>query len=132
MVMGPEDLSKNENENDWAGLKEWLFSKWIPADSMFMVVTSFLTGSCIMISYTDVRINNILIFHICPNLRPNFWYYRRLEHLKMIFRISNVFGSRDGVTEILTMKFVRKCQFLSISENWTNVYELFMQINYRQ
>ena len=34
---GPVDLLKNEN--DWECLKEWLFSKWIPAE--FYIVTSF-------------------------------------------------------------------------------------------
>ena len=36
---GPVDLLKNEN--DWEGLKEWIFSKWIPADLMSVVMTSF-------------------------------------------------------------------------------------------
>ena len=39
----------------------------------------------------------------------------------MILRISKVFGSRDGATEILTMICVQKCGFLAISENWTNL-----------
>ena len=36
----------------------------------------------------------------------------------------SVFGSRGGATEIhvLTMISVPKCQFLAISEDWTNVY----------
>ena len=40
----------------------------------------------------------------------------------MILRISKVFGSRGGATEILTMISVQKCQFLAVSEDWTNVY----------
>ena len=40
----------------------------------------------------------------------------------MILRISKVFGSRGGATEILTMISVKKCQILAISEGWTNVY----------
>ena len=35
--------------------------------------------------------------------------------------ISKVFGSRGGVTEILTMISVQKWQFLATSEDWTNV-----------
>ena len=40
----------------------------------------------------------------------------------MNLRISKVFGSRGGATEILTMISVKRCQFLAISEDWTNVY----------
>ena len=40
----------------------------------------------------------------------------------MNLRISKVFGSRGGATEILTMISVQKCQFLAILEDWTNVY----------
>ena len=40
----------------------------------------------------------------------------------MILRIWKVSGSRGLATEILTMKSVQKCQFLAISENWTNIY----------
>ena len=40
----------------------------------------------------------------------------------MILHISNVFGSRGGAIEIMTMIGVQKCQFLAKSENWTNVY----------
>ena len=36
---GPVNLSKNENE--WVCLKEKLFSKWIHADIMSVVMTSF-------------------------------------------------------------------------------------------
>ena len=36
---GPVDLSKNEN--DWEGLKDWLFNKWILANFMSVVMTSF-------------------------------------------------------------------------------------------
>ena len=36
---GPVDLLKNENDRE--GLKEWLFNKWIPADFMSVVMTSF-------------------------------------------------------------------------------------------
>ena len=43
----------------------------------------------------------------------------------MNLRISKVFGSRGGATEILTVISVQKCQFLAISENWTNVYACF-------
>ena len=34
--------------------------------------------------------------------------------------LSKVFGSRGGATEILTMISVQKCQFLAISQAWTN------------
>ena len=37
--IGPVDLPKNEN--GWVCLKEYWFSKWIPADFMFVVMTSF-------------------------------------------------------------------------------------------
>ena len=40
----------------------------------------------------------------------------------MNLRISKVFGSRGGASEILTMISGQKCQFLAISEDWTNVY----------
>ena len=63
-----------------------------------------------------------LIFHIRPNFRSNFCYYRRLESFKMILRISIVFGSRGRATEMLTMISVQKCHFLAISENWSYVY----------
>ena len=35
----------------------------------------------------------------------------------MNLRISKVFGSRGGATEILTMISVQKCQLLAISED---------------
>ena len=63
-----------------------------------------------------------LKFHICPNLQSNFCYYRHLKRFKMILRISKVFGSKSGATEILTMISVQKCQVLAISEDWTNVH----------
>ena len=63
-----------------------------------------------------------LKFHILPNLRSIFCYYRRLERLKVILRISKVFGSRSWATEIFTMISVQKCQVLAISEGWTNVH----------
>ena len=63
-----------------------------------------------------------LIFHIRPNLRSNFCYYRRLESFKMILRVSIVFGSRGRATEMMTMISVQKCHFLAISENWSYVY----------
>ena len=34
--------------------------------------------------------------------------------------MSEIFWSRGGVIEILTMIGVQKCQFLAKSENWTN------------
>ena len=37
--IGPVDLS--DNENGWVCLKEYWFSKWIPADFMYVVMTSF-------------------------------------------------------------------------------------------
>ena len=42
----------------------------------------------------------------------------------MNLRISKVFGSRGGATEILTVISVQKCQFLAtcILGDWTNVY----------
>ena len=40
----------------------------------------------------------------------------------MILRISKVFGSRGGATEILTMISVQNWQCLAISEDWTDVY----------
>ena len=48
-------------------------------------------------------------------------YYRRSEPFKMNLCLSKVFGSRGGATEILTMISVQKCQFLAISQDWTNV-----------
>ena len=36
--------------------------------------------------------------------------------------LSKVFGSRGGATEILTMISMQKCQYIAISEDWTNVY----------
>ena len=60
----------------------------------------------------------MLFCHILhtPNLRSNFCYYRRLKRFQMILHISNVFGSRGGATEILTMISVQKCHFLAVSE----------------
>ena len=58
------------------------------------------------------------IFHIRPNLWSIFFYYRRLEHFKIILRISKVFGLRGGATEIR----VTNGKFLAMSENFTNVY----------
>ena len=55
-------------------------------------------------------------YHIRPNLWSNFFYYRPLEHYKIILRISKVFGSKGGATEIR----VTKGQFLTMSENLTN------------
>ena len=43
----------------------------------------------------------------------------------MNLRISKVFGSRGGATEILTMLSVQKCQFLAISEDRTNMYACY-------
>ena len=40
----------------------------------------------------------------------------------MNLRISTVFGSRGGATDILTMISVQKRQFLAKSEDWANVY----------
>ena len=40
----------------------------------------------------------------------------------MNLRISKVFGSRGGATEIMKITSVQKWQFLAISEDWTNVY----------
>ena len=54
---GPVDLSKNEN--DWEGLKVWLFSKWIPADFMSVIMTSFSNRFL----YYDV-INSVFITEI--------------------------------------------------------------------
>ena len=57
------------------------------------------------------------IIHIRPNLRSNFGNHRRLELFKKIICISEIFGSRGGGIEILTMIGVQKCQFLAKSEN---------------
>ena len=64
----------------------------------------------------------LLNFHIRPNLRSNFCYYRRQECFKINLRILKVSGSWGGASEILTMISVQKCQFLAISGDWTNVY----------
>ena len=40
----------------------------------------------------------------------------------MFLCISEIFRSRGGGIEILTMIGVQKCQFLAISENLTNAY----------
>ena len=90
------------------------------------------TGSCIMTSQIASLSQKYhfcaklawysLIFHIRPNLRSNFYYYRCLKRFKMNLCISKVFGSRGGATEILTVISVQKCQFLAISEYWKIVY----------
>ena len=49
---------------------------------------------------------------------PIFFNYRRVEHFKVILRISKVFGSRGGATEIRVTKY----QFLAMSENLTNYH----------
>ena len=46
-----------------------------------------------------------------------FCNHRRLERFKKIICISEIFGSRGGGIEILTMIGVQKCQFLAKSEN---------------
>ena len=57
--------------------------------------------------------------HIRSNLRYNFGNHTYLERFKKILCISEIFGSRGGDIEILTMIDVQKCQFLAISEIWT-------------
>ena len=54
---GPVDLLKNEN--DWEGLQEWLFSEWILADFISVVITSFSNR----LLHYDV-INSVLITEI--------------------------------------------------------------------
>ena len=126
---GPVDL--NENENGRVCLKEWYLSKWIPADFLAVVMMSFsnwflhydVIDSVILSQKFDFCVENskisMLFSHIFTNTpTSNPCYYRCLERFKMIFRISKVFGLRDGATEILTIICVQKC----LSENWTNVY----------
>ena len=57
------------------------------------------------------------IIHIRPNLRSNFGNHTHLERFKNIFCISEIFGSRGGGIEILTMIGVQTCKFLVKSEN---------------
>ena len=57
-------------------------------------------------------------FSYTPQPLIHFFYYRRLEHFKIILRISKVFGLRGGATEIR----VTNGKFLAMSENFTNVY----------
>ena len=52
-----------------------------------------------------------------PTSDPIFFFDRHLEYFKIILRISKVFGSRGGATEIR----VTNGQFLAMSENLTNV-----------
>ena len=56
---GPVSLSKNEH--DWEGHKEWLFSKWIPANFMSVVMTSISNRFL----HYDV-INSVIITEIWP------------------------------------------------------------------
>ena len=51
------------------------------------------------------------IFHIRPNLRSNFGNHTRLERVKKILCISEIFGSRGGGIEILTMIGVQNANF---------------------
>ena len=64
--IGPVDLSKNEN--DWEGLKEWQFSKWIPADFMSVVMTSFS--------------NRLLHYHVIITL---IWLLVEISKISMLF-----------------------------------------------
>ena len=61
---------------------------------------------------------SFFIFFIYAPTSDPFFYYRRLEHFKIILRISKVFGLRGGATEIR----VTNGKFLTMSENFTNVY----------
>ena len=54
-----------------------------------------------------------IVFICAPTSDPIFFYYRRLEQFKIILRISKLFGSRGGATEIR----VTNGQFLAMSEN---------------
>ena len=95
---------------------------------MFVVMTEFFNQNLHndvlnIVTITEIRllcckIANLayffLIFHISPNLRSNFSYYRCLECFRIILRISKLFGSKDGATKILTMISLQKCQFLAI------------------
>ena len=38
--IGPVDLFKNEKKS-WVGIKHWYLNKWIPADQVSVVMTSF-------------------------------------------------------------------------------------------
>ena len=101
---GPVDWF--ENENDWEGLKEWLFSKWIPADFIPVVMTSFSNPFL----HYDVIITEIRLFcwneaklacyflkvHIRPNLWSNFCYYRLEMRFKINLRISHGFDRGVG------------------------------------
>ena len=62
------------------------------------------------------------VIYIRPNLRSNFGNHIQLERFKKIICISEIFGSRGGGIQILTLIGVRKCQFLAKSENWSNAY----------
>ena len=116
------------NERTWATNSKIGAVDWSKNENGWWLWCHFLTGYCIMKSwivsfsqklYFCLKSSNLtcyfLIFYISSNLRSNFCYYSRLERFKMILRISNVFGSRGGATEILTMISVQKCQFLAIS-----------------
>ena len=50
------------------------------------------------------------IIHIRHNLRSNFCNHKRLERFKKSICISEIFGSRGGGIEIMTMIDVQKCQ----------------------
>ena len=55
----------------------------------------------------------MLFSHISHTPQPLIQYfkYRHLEHFKMILSQSNVFGSRVGATEILTIISVKNVNF---------------------
>ena len=54
---------------------------------------------------------------IHPNLQSNIGNHIGIECFKKILCISDIFGSRGGGIEILSMIDVKKCQFLAKSEN---------------
>ena len=71
----------------------------------------------------------IFIIHIRPNLRLKFGNHTHLEHFKKILCILEIFGSRGGGVEILTMIRVQKCQFLTIYQKFEQMHLPIVQGN---
>ena len=61
------------------------------------------------------------LIHTRTNLRSNFCNHRRLSIFRSFF-VYQYFWIEGWGIEILTMIGVQKFQFLTKSENWTNVY----------
>ena len=67
----------------------------------------------------------MLFFHNSHTPQPPIQFFgnhTHLERFKKILCISEIFGSRGGGIQILTLIGVRKCQFLAKSENLSNAY----------